>query len=122
MQEDTKEKGTSIKDSEAFPGILLLCVTVLSLILYALNLPSHGEKNKLLSAGKGLFSALIFLVKNSLKDLSSAFSYSSIVILFWVMNFLILPFDKELLIYFPTIAETKGRVITFKIILPKMFL
>lgn len=33
MQEDTKEKGTSIKDSEAFPGILLLCVTVLSLIL-----------------------------------------------------------------------------------------
>lgn len=33
MKEDTKEKGTSIKDSEAFPGILLLCVTVLSLIL-----------------------------------------------------------------------------------------
>ena len=33
MNEDTKEKRTSIKDSEAFPGILLLCVTVLSLIL-----------------------------------------------------------------------------------------
>ena len=33
MKEDTKEKRTSIKDSEAFPGILLLCITVLSLIL-----------------------------------------------------------------------------------------
>ena len=43
MKEYTKEKNQSITDSEAFPGIVLLCVTIISLILANTPLREYYE-------------------------------------------------------------------------------